>query len=316
MNSFVNSAHGGNGWEGRRTKHVEELSTNWGNCGVASETDVLKHVLLRTPGREIEKIDFPEVVLWDAKMDVTLAREQHCLMAEKYRENGVTIDFIKEEDANIYPNIIYVRDTFTMTPEGAIISRLASAVRAGEERLVAKTLMQIDIPIIASAYSDMCLEGPDVVLVNCDLVFLGVGLRTNLKAVMFVKHILEIQGFNEIHIIQTTYGCGHLDGVFNLLNNRNATIIPKRASFEIYSVLKRHGFNIIELNNLYEVDTLMSINFVPINNEMIFINKGAKETVAIYESCGVECVEIDVSELTKGGGSIHCMTGILRRDKV
>ena len=33
-----------------------------------------------------------------------------------------------------------------------------------------------------------------------------------------------------------------------------------------------------------------------------------------YEEHGVECVEVDVSELIKGGGGIHCMTGFLKRE--
>ena len=32
-----------------------------------------------------------------------------------------------------------------------------------------------------------------------------------------------------------------------------------------------------------------------------------------YENAGVECVEVEVSELIKAGGGIHCMTGFLRR---
>jgi arginine deiminase len=34
-----------------------------------------------------------------------------------------------------------------------------------------------------------------------------------------------------------------------------------------------------------------------------------------YEQAGVECVEVDVSELIKAGGGIHCMSGFLKRDE-
>ncbi|MBO8164922.1 MAG: hypothetical protein H0Z34_14585 [Brevibacillus sp.] len=314
MYQVVDSAHGGLGWVERTNNHIDELGKIWRKCGVLSETDTLKHVLLRRPGKEIENIVDVDAVLWTSRMDPDKARYQHDLLVETYRDNGVTVDYIEDEKANEFPNIIYVRDTFTMTPQGAIVSRLASEVRSGEEQIVSKTLADLEIPIIACAHSNMFLEGPDIVLVNPDLAFLGVGLRTNHEAVDFVSYLLKLQGVSEIKIIQSTYGCGHLDGVFNLINSRYAALVPRRASYEIYSTLKRHGYSIIELSNINEVDEKMSINFVCINNETILINKGANDAISKYRACGVNCIEIDVAELMKGGGSIHCLTGVVRRE--
>ncbi|MEH7123899.1 arginine deiminase family protein [Bacillus sp. JJ1773] len=314
MKSIVDSAHGGEGWVGRKENHTEEIGTIWGKFGLSSETDVLKHVLLRRPGKEIENIEDPNSVLWTSIMDVEKARFQHDQLAQVYRENGVKVDYIIDEKADYFPNIIFVRDTFTMTSQGAILSRLASQVRAGEEQILAKTLSQLGMPIIASAHNNMILEGPDIVIVNPDLAFLGIGLRTNDEAVKFVYNLLKLQGITEIKVIQTTYGCGHLDGVFNLINSKNAALVPRRASYEIYSTLKRHGYTIIELTNLTEVDEKMSINFITINDEAIVINKGAKDSIGKYRSCGVNCIEVDLTELMKGGGSVHCLTGVIRRE--
>ncbi|MGW5955901.1 dimethylarginine dimethylaminohydrolase family protein [Bacillus mycoides] len=313
MTNIVDSAHGGLGWKAREDNHLYESGKTWGRFGVKSETDTLKHVLLRRPGKEIENITNPKFILWSSIMDVEKARYQHDLLVETYQSLGVKVDFIEDERANLFPNIIYMRDTFTMTTQGAIISRLASKVRAGEERIVSQKISNLGIPIIGTAHDDMVLEGPDIVLVNNDLVFLGVGLRTNYQAIEYVAQLLRIQGYSEIKIIQTTYGCGHLDGVVNLINHKHAAIVPRRASYEIYSSLKRHGFSMVELTNKREVDELMSINFVPINKETILVNKGAKDTLATYSACGIECIEIDVSEIMHGGGAIHCMTGVLRR---
>jgi arginine deiminase len=314
MNGIVDSAHGGLGWIARNKSHTEEIGEIWSNCGVISESDELRHVLLRRPGKEIENIIDPQDILWLDRMDPSLARYQHDNLVEVYKNYGIKVDYIDSAEADQYPNIIYVRDTFTMTPQGAILSRLASQVRSGEERIILKELIDLNVPVLASPFNNMFLEGPDIVIVNKDLVFLGIGIRTNIMAVDFVTYLLKLQGFSEIITIQTTYGCGHLDGVVNILNSKNAAIVPKRCSYEIYTNLKKHGFNIVELNHLHEVDDLMSINFVPLNAEVLVINKGAKETVSQYNSVGIECIEVDISELTKGGGSIHCLTGILRRD--
>ncbi|WP_372997687.1 dimethylarginine dimethylaminohydrolase family protein [Lutispora sp.] len=314
MRFVVDSAHGGYGWIERSRNHRMEIGDLWGKCGVVSETGELKHVLLRRPGREVENIESPSDVLWTAKMDPEKARYQHDELAYIYETLGVEVSYIEDNRANSFPNIIYVRDIFTMTQQGAIISRLASKVRSGEERIIQNELSRMGIPIIATAHDNMYLEGPDILLVNKDLVFIGVGLRTNNQAAKFIYELLKLQGYTDIIIIQTTYGCGHLDGVINILNSKYAAIVPKRASYEIYYNLKRHGFTIVDLNNIDEVDELMSINFVSINEDTIVLNKGAVDTISLYKSCGINCIEVDVSELMKGGGAVHCMTGIIRRE--
>ena len=313
MKNFVDSAHGGDGWVEREKYHIDDIGAVWANCGVCSETDELRHVLLRRPGNEICNIDDPASILWTNTMDYDKALYQHDKMAQAYRDYGVDVTYVEDPKAAFFPNIIYIRDTFTMTPQGAIISRLASKARSGEEKIISLTLANIGIPIIATPFHNMKLEGPDIVIVNSDLVFLGIGLRTNIEAVNFVSEILKIQGFSDIIIVQTTYGCGHLDGVINLINSKYAAIVPRRASYILYESLKRHGYSIVELTNINEVDTLMSINFVGINNETILINKNAKDSIQKYNDCGVKCVEVDVSELTNGGGSVHCMTGVVWR---
>ncbi|MHC5545707.1 dimethylarginine dimethylaminohydrolase family protein [Bacillus subtilis] len=313
MKYKVDSAHGGEGWVPRKQDHSTELGHFWNNCGVKGEFGTLSHVLLRSPGLEVEQNFNPADILWTERIEPSKAREQHNNLIEVYRSQGVEVELIDDKAAESFPNILYVRDLFTMTDQGAILSRMASEVRAGEEVIISKKLSELGIPILASLHSDMILEGPDILIVNPDLVFIGYGIRTNYKAAMYVKQILLGLGYSEVIIIQTTYGCGHLDGVVNILNSRYAAIVPKRVSYELYIGLKRHGFSIIELDDMYEIDQLMSINFVQLNEETLLINKGAKNTVSQYSSCGFECLEIDISELTKGGGSIHCLTGILRR---
>ena len=200
-----------------------------------------------------------------------------------------------------------------MTSQGAILSRMASDVRAGEEVIMAKKLGSLGVPIIMTPYNNMELEGPDIVIVNDNLAFIGIGLRTNIEAANYVKTILNNIGIEEVIIVETTFGCGHLDGVLNILNKDNAVVVPRRISYEVYRNLIRHGINVIALDAIDEVDNNMSINFVSLGNNKVVINKGSKESMKHYRNVGIECVEVDVSELMKGGGSVHCMTGVIRR---
>jgi arginine deiminase len=41
---------------------------------------------------------------------------------------------------------------------------------------------------------------------------------------------------------------------------------------------------------------------------------GGRKHGELYEAVGVECVTVEIGELIKAGGGIHCMTAFLKRD--
>ena len=65
-------------------------------------------------------------------------REQHDALSDAYRAAGVVVHYVEQGRID-KPNAMFVRDLMLMTP-GAIVTRPASTVRAGEERLVAEAL--------------------------------------------------------------------------------------------------------------------------------------------------------------------------------
>src|SRR3546814_18732198 len=66
-----------------------------------------------------------------------------------------------------------------MTPEGAILARPASTVRAGEERWVARRLADLGVPILRTLTGTAVFEGADLMWLDPRTAILGLGLRTN-----------------------------------------------------------------------------------------------------------------------------------------
>jgi arginine deiminase len=52
---------------------------------------------------------------------------------------------------------------------------------------------------------------------------------------------------------------------------------------------------------------------VPLAPGVIVAPEGNAITKALLERNGVEVLEVEVDELMKGGGSVHCMTGVVWR---
>jgi arginine deiminase len=308
----IDAAHGGEAWQARVPNFAEDLGVHWSPCGIDSECGRLRTVLLHQPGREIEQVIDPIPVLWTELLDPSRAREQHEALCEYYRTNGITVHMLDTNDTD-HPNLYFMRDIVTMTPQGAILSRLAGAARAGEEQIVAKNLALLGIPQLLCVYGAGFFEGPDLVFASPELAFLGIGIRTNLAGALQIKFLLETLHI-QTHLIQTTYGCGHLDGVMNIVDHDKAILYPTRVSYHVYDLLKLHGFKIIDLPDEEEAQEGMAINMVAMAPGWVVMPKGNTKTRAVLEHHGIQCDELDVSELMKGGGAIHCMTGIIHRD--
>jgi N-dimethylarginine dimethylaminohydrolase len=209
---------------------------------------------------------------------------------------------------------MFMRDLMLMTPEGAIISRPASTVRAGEERYVAEALARLGVPILMTVHGDGTFEGADVAWVNDDLCFLAEGLRTNTAGADQVERMLREIGVSRVVRVQLPWGAMHLDGLLSLVDNDLAVIWPRRTPFPVVKTLLDEGFRLLEVEDEYEAHHRLPLNLVALAPGKVLMPTDAPNMRAKYQQAGVECVEVEVSELIKAGGGLHCMTGFLRRD--
>lgn len=310
MNNGLSAALGGEGWVPRQGSHREDRQTVWANFGVVAEYERLRSVLMYRPGPEIERVGDPRYALWDALPDPARARAEHDALVDFYRRQGINVHLIEAPVAQ--PNLYFVRDTFAMTPEGAVLARPASLARAGEERIVAQALLQRGIPLVLSVYGHGVFEGADLLLAGENLALLAEGMRTNHQGARQVERLLREIGISEIWRVQLR-NCLHLDCALSLIDRNLAMIDSRRISAEAVQALQRHGFRMLEVPHS-ENDRGMAINMVTLAPGVVLLPAGNPATRHILERQGVTCFEIDVRELSKGAGAVHCMTGVVARE--
>lgn len=304
------SALGGDGWIPRLSSLRDERNGIWAGFGAFSECGRLRSVLLRRPGVEIERVCDIRQALWFDALEPDLARAQHDALTEAYRSHGVAVHYI-DGQSYTQPNLYFIRDTFAMSPEGAIVARPASQVRAGEERIVAHALVQLGVPIVLSVHGSGVFEGADMMLVNEDLAFVASGLRTNDIGARQVEQFFRSIGVSQVVRVQLNEQCMHLDCGLSILDHDVALIDPVRAPRIVADVLRRHGFRVLTLP---EHEHEMAINVVAIEPGLIVTPILHPSTRALLARMRVTCIEVDISELLKGGGGVHCMTGVIQRD--
>jgi N-dimethylarginine dimethylaminohydrolase len=271
-------------------------------------------VLLRRPGPELDAIEDFDAVQMRSDLDPALARAQHDDLVAAYEARGVAVHMIENGRLD-KPNSFFIRDLMLMTPEGAIITRPASTVRAGEERFVAEALGRIGVPILMTVHGGGTFEGADVSWVDKDLCFLAEGLRTNEEGARQVERMLREIGVSEVVRVGLPYGAMHLDGLLNFIDRDLAVIWPRRTPYKIVQVLRARGFRFIEIEDEATAQSCLPLNFVALAPGEILMPAGGDRMREKYEEAGVICHTVEIGELIKAGGGIHCMTGLLKRDE-
>jgi len=200
-----------------------------------------------------------------------------------------------------------------MTPEGAILGRPASTVRAGEERFVARQLAELSIPILRSVRGRGTFEGADAAWIDPQTVLLATGLRTNAKGAAQVAGLLREMGAGVLHI-GLPYGTMHLMGQLRFAGRDLAIGWPGRVPYAAVEALQARGYTVLFLPDEREAVHGMALNFVTLGPRRILMAAGNPITQAFYEAAGITCHTVEVDELIKAAGGIGCLTGILERE--
>jgi N-dimethylarginine dimethylaminohydrolase len=169
------------------------------------------------------------------------------------------------------------------------------------------------VPVLMTVHGRGTFEGADVTWVDRDLCFLAEGLRTNEEGADQVERILREIGV-EVVRVGLPYGAMHLDGLLNILDRDLAVIWPRRTPYKIVQTLRRRGFQFIEVEDEEEAQHCLPMNFVALAPGEIVMPAGGDRLRQRYEEAGVTCHAVEIAELIKAGGGIHCMTGFLARD--
>ncbi|GAB6280101.1 MAG: dimethylarginine dimethylaminohydrolase family protein [Thermovirga sp.] len=272
-------------------------------------------VLMRRPGPELAAVKDPAAVRFKAMIDPEVARTEHDALAEVYRSHGVVVHYVEGYRLD-RPNALFMRDQVLMTPEGAIICRPAMEARRGEERYAAEALSSIGVPIIKTINGNGIFEGACLMWVDRKTVILGTGCRANAEGASQVERELRDMGVTDFIRFPIPYGHAHLDGLMNFPDVGTVMVFPWQVPYEVCKALLDRGFRILENPHVEEIKLTFGINFVALCPGTVVMPKGNPGTRKILEEAGVKCIEIDLSEIMKGWGAVHCMTAFLKREPV
>lgn len=308
------AAYGGEGWQPRSRSLTGELGNLWGACGVNSEWAPLKAVLLHRPGAELAASADPNAVQMVETVDIEKAQQQHDTLAQAYRDAGVTVHYVNPPTMPT-PNQMFCADLMFMTPEGCILARPASDVRAGEERQVAAALARIGVPIVRTISGRGVFEGADAAWITPKKVMVGRGIRTNIEAINQMHTVLGEMGV-ELFAFDMPVGTMHLQGMLRFADHNLVLAWPVRLAYAAVETLRAEGYRVEFLPDVSEAIHNAAFNFVTLGPRKILMAAGNPVTQQFYKSLDIECVTVAVDELYKAAGSVGCLSGILEREQI
>jgi N-dimethylarginine dimethylaminohydrolase len=255
--------------------------------------------------------DDPEAVQMLAPVEVAKARDEHNAMVEVYRSQGVEVQFV-EPELPCQPNLMFCADLFAMTPQGAILARPASTVRAAEERWVARKLADLGIPILKTLTGTSTFEGADLMWIDEKTAMIGRGLRTNDAAIAQIETLLAEIGI-ELIAVDSPFGIMHFMSLLRIVDRNLAICWPRRTPHRTVRVLQERGYEVVFPPFADDPASYRGINFVTLGPRRILMVGGVPSVQSYFEEMGVECLTTPTDELTKAAGNVGCLTGILQR---
>lgn len=301
-----------------------QLEHVWGRAwGAHDEVGNLRVVLMRQPGPEFDQIHAeawnPEANAlvdpnggwyWTSRTppDVDLIREQHANLARVLHEEGVEV-VTMDSLGSRFVKSIYTRDPLTTVPGGAIIGRMAPAMRRGEELSVLRELGRLGIPVLRTITGRGMLEGGSVVKLRPGLAAFGTSIRCNDEAAEQLRETMRWLGIDLLSVPLSGYSI-HLDGHLAMVAPDQALVNAPGLPFWFLEHLAQLGIELIHRHP----DERWAVNCLVVRPGKVVMSADCPRTAERLGRRGIDVVPVAYDEIQKNGGGIHCSTMELLRD--
>jgi N-dimethylarginine dimethylaminohydrolase len=272
---------------------------------VKNSIGVLKKVLMCPPTFALsEKIVNGEKI----KVNTETCIKEHNELVNAYRENGVEVSFM-DPDTRFFDEV-FSRDFGTCVKEGYILGNFKNKDRVGETKLYEEKMKELKVPCILKCTKGF-FEGGDFFMLDENTLAIGMLERTDEAGVREITNGLKQYGY-EVIGVSSMEKCIHLDMCFNIVDEKLAVACREVLPQSFLDVLNDRGFNIIDVDRKDIMSCFCNIQSLGRHRVMSFKNNSVVNKK--LRSYGIEVIEIDLNEIFKHNGGIHCMTFPLKRE--
>jgi len=305
-----------------------ELEYSWGRrWGVSNDVGRIRSILMHRPGDEMRIVDPSKRIEqigsygdldehWyfqsEAPPDIPGMQTQHDALVAALERRGVEVIY-QEGIGPRHLKAVYTRDPLQMVKGGAIVNRMGTRIRRGEELATTRTLAQLGVPILRTISGSGVMEGGTFAWLNATTAVIGTGVRVNEEGARQVGEVLASQGVELITIPLTGYDI-HLDVGFLMVDVDLALVNPMSLPYSFLQRLSALGIRTIEITP--EDDPWICNGLAAAPGDLLIPEGASERTLAALAAHGVTCEVIAYDKVHLNGGGLHCSTTPLIREEV
>jgi N-dimethylarginine dimethylaminohydrolase len=242
---------------------------------------------------------------WESREtpDIDRVHAEHAGLVSALEAEGVEVVQVQGDAAEHLSRPIYTRDPLCTVPGGAIIGRLAPAMRRGEERMVAQAVAALGMPILRTIHGTGLFEGGSFVKLMPRLAAYGTSFRCNQEGARQLREVLDVLGI-ELLVVPMAGFSIHIDGHIGMVDVDKALVDMAGLPYWFLDRLRDEGIEAIPC----PAEEEWAINSLALRPGRVLMCDGYPRARETLERRGVEVLTIPYSEVQKGGGGIHCST--------
>ncbi|MBN2336059.1 hypothetical protein JXL21_10915 [Candidatus Bathyarchaeota archaeon] len=299
--------------------------------GINHESGTLKRVMVHHPGKELELANRdPETHHFEMPVDTKRFISDHKQLIDALEEAGVEVlrvrELLRDNEkalAQSYqcPNLVFTRDSSTMTNGGAFLFRMGLPSRRRETPVIKAAHEANGVPIALEMSEPNSFEGGGFAFLEGGTTVAGLCERSTQGALDQMGDYLLGHSLADLWItLDMLEGCIHIDGEFAelpgkvaisyapVLDNVVAHFRTPKDSWEggYTEWLRETGWDIIEITKQEYMD--MAANFLTVDSDLAIHYTGNPRVMKEVRERGIDVLQIPGEEMRKGMGGIHCMT--------
>lgn len=235
----------------------------------------------------------------NTKVDSQLAQQQWDALHALYLQLGAQVEIFDPMPG--WPDSVFTGDSIFLYGKQAIASRFRFAERAGEVEPQVARFEQRGYTIHRLP-EDVLFEGNGDAVYWNQRIFAGYGVRSDKQAHAHLARILDV----DVLPIEVLAPHFHVDTVLCPLNANTLAYAPSAIGANSLELLQGLGVTLIEVSAA-EAEKL-ACNSMVVGNTVIMSTQEAPALQAALQAAGFEVVALDMSEFTKSGGGVKCLT--------
>lgn len=233
------------------------------------------------------------------KVDPQRAQQQWDTLYQLYQQLGAEVEVLDPIPG--WPDSVFTGDSIFLYGQQAVASRFRFAERAGEVEPQVARFAQRGYTI-QRLPEDVLFEGNGDAVYWSGRIFAGYGVRSDQQAHAHLGRALNLQVL-PVEVLAPHF---HVDTVLCPLNDSTLAYAPAAIGASSLEMLRSLGVTLIEVDA--EEANRLACNSIVLGNTVILSTPEAPRFQAALQAAGFEVQALEMSEFTKSGGGVKCLT--------